>query len=432
MLKFAIPNGDSLCLSRLLESVEGSSSDFAEGASTVSEAIKMLGVDACLSLNVAGYDLDNGGIQFSLLASAKVFDEADVDWTSFFDSIDNSWFQNFLLLSGSASEAMADEIFDEILNVFGIAEPLTHSFDVGSAVLSLTLSPTPSFVAESGLFQLGSYATGQSILGTMNPTMSPSIAVSTASPSIAVSTASPSVSASSSEFPTSSPTEHIGSTVVFFGVDVTLAGISSEDFDDAAQKAFQQVTANALTGDVSAQAIVIDSHSSSGILVSSRSLRSLSTALLVSFTVENVMETTDFNDPLVMGSTYQQDIEEAFADPATATEWTVSSESFGSSTISSSTIVAFSAPTYTTPISVVIVTTSAPTNAPLKRSNGGAETSETAMIAGVVAGTVVAVALLMIGAAYYRSHIRRQKVAEESIASTPNIVVVRPFELSSA
>lgn len=144
------------------------------------------------------------------------------------------------------------------------------------------------------------------------------------------------------------------------------------------------------------------------------------------------MEMTDFNDPLVMGSTYQQDIEEAFADPATATEWAATSESFGSSTISSSTIVAFSAPTYTTPISVVIVTTSAPTNAPLKRSNGSTQTSETAMIAGIVAGTVVAVALLMIGAVYYRSHIRRQKAAEESVASTPNIAVVSPFELSSA
>jgi hypothetical protein len=70
-----------------------------------------------------------------------------------------------------------------------------------------------------------------------------------------------------SEFPTFTPTETtVVSTIVSFGADVTPAGISSENFDEAAQKAFQQVTADALTGDVSPQSILTTSHvSSSGI-----------------------------------------------------------------------------------------------------------------------------------------------------------------------
>lgn len=72
MIQFAVPSGGSLCLSTLLASIEESFSDVAEGAYTVSEAIKMLGVDACISMDVVDYDLDNGGIKFSLLASAKL------------------------------------------------------------------------------------------------------------------------------------------------------------------------------------------------------------------------------------------------------------------------------------------------------------------------------------------------------------------------
>jgi hypothetical protein len=477
MLKFSIPDGDSLCLSRLLELIDESFSDLTEGAKTVSEAIAMLGVDACISPDVVSSDLENGGIQFSLLASAKAFDDADVDWTSFFDSIENSWFQKFLLLSGSASETMADEIFNEILNVIGITEPLACSFDVGSKVLSLfnnggnarQLSSTPAFVAESGVFQLGSYATGTSIIDTMSPTASPTTsptaspttspsasqstmsptASPTTSPSASQSTMSPTASPTTSpesEFPTFTPTETtVVSTIVSFGADVTLAGISSEDFDEAAQKAFQQVTADALTGDVSPQSILITSHvSSSGI--SKRLLRSLSSSLLVSFTVENVMETTDFNDPMVMGSTYQQDIEDAFADPATAIEWAVTSESLGSSTISSSTIVTFSAPTYTTPISVVVVTTPEPTNAPSLKpeaaprgSNGDTKASDDAMIYGII-GAVVAVVLLVIGAtAYHILSTRRQKAAVEepavSLQNAKAVVIENPlsgFEMRSS
>lgn len=217
MIKLNTGSVNEICLSSLVEKVADGSTDFASAAESVSQMITMLGVDACISANIVETETVGGGVKFTLTSEVKAFDDVDVDWTSFFDSVDNKAFQTFLLLSGAASEDMADQVFDELLNTLGIDGKISHSFDIGQQLVSLLSSTseystasTLRFVDSSGSFQLGTYAVSG---GSINPTPAPTVRPTPSTPKPTLyptnaPSASPTVAPSSQPVanPTSSPT----------------------------------------------------------------------------------------------------------------------------------------------------------------------------------------------------------------------------------
>jgi hypothetical protein len=165
MFKLNVGIENRLCLTTLIDSLTEASgddeaSDITKAAEAVAAIVDMLGMEACIEIDVQATEVVNGGMKLSLLSSFTAFDASAIDWTVFFDTIDNSYFQTFLLLSGSASSDMADKIFSEILTSLSIPDDVTYDYDIGHALYSLSTHAGDDvpFIDSNGVFLLGSYA----------------------------------------------------------------------------------------------------------------------------------------------------------------------------------------------------------------------------------------------------------------------------------
>lgn len=175
MYKLNVGLVNEICLTNLIaDLIESPSlqSDIKAAAEKAASLINMFGIEGCFNLAVKEVNKDEGssGIKLGFTSNFTTFDASAVDWSVLFDSIENSAFQNFLLLSGSASKEMADSVFLELLSLMGISEKVEYTFDVGVELNRLFNSFSGSRRASEintnfvdpndGSILLGSYAIG--------------------------------------------------------------------------------------------------------------------------------------------------------------------------------------------------------------------------------------------------------------------------------
>jgi hypothetical protein len=131
MYKLNLPS-NKMCLKDLLDYVQNIpdvNSDMVSAAQSIQEFIDMLAMEACITIVPDAFDTENYGISFNIVSDLEAFVASKIDWSKFFDSIENPTFQGFLLLSGAASEDMASSTFDEILKLLGLpTEGITYFF----------------------------------------------------------------------------------------------------------------------------------------------------------------------------------------------------------------------------------------------------------------------------------------------------------------
>ena len=190
------PGGD-VCLSSLISyltkdsSDYDSSSDIKDAAEKVSELINLLGMDACLQVNIASVDIAKGGLIFQAILNATAFDASKIDWSEYLgQQTSNPYMEAFVTLSGTSTSDAVDSIFQKMLKILHIPSTIEMSKNFGHFASSLlypklasgskrraATSSVPSFIDSNGNFLLGSSATGKSLVvaPTAAPTVAPSV-----------------------------------------------------------------------------------------------------------------------------------------------------------------------------------------------------------------------------------------------------------------
>ena len=211
--------GGQVCLSSLTtvlamdSSDNNSCSDITLAAQQVSKLIGLLGMDACLTINIASVDAAKGGLIFQAMLNTIAFDATKIDWSEYLgQKTSNPFMQDFTTLSGTSTSNAVSSIFQNMLKILHIPSKIEMDKNFGSFASSLLYpkkqatgisrrraasASVPSFIDSNGNFLLGSSATGQTTPGT--PSTMPTKIVSSVP-------LSPSPSANPSKGPTAGPT----------------------------------------------------------------------------------------------------------------------------------------------------------------------------------------------------------------------------------
>ena len=231
LAEVVVSPGGEVCLSSLIAYLSDDSSDYDScsdiklAAQKVSKIIDLLGMDACLQINIASVDVAKGGLIFQAILNATAFDASKVDWSEYLgQETSNPYMEAFVTLSGTSTADAVSSIFQKMLKILHIPSTIEMSKNFGRFASTLLYPKqtkssrrlaSPSFIDSNGNFLLGSSATGQSldVAPTTVPTVSPSEAplISTITPTLVpsnVPTFTPSLmpSTNPSKNPTISPT----------------------------------------------------------------------------------------------------------------------------------------------------------------------------------------------------------------------------------
>lgn len=344
MMKVNTGSTNRMCLRDLLDLIDNDSSsgssDLEKAARNIESLLDILGVQACLNIELSAIDLVNIGAEVQMSLDVDTFKKEKIDWASLFNSIENSYFQSFLLLSGSATESMAADVFDELLKMLDVEGGVSVSFDLGEALLA-SLPPSTrkleghdgdigvkgsslTFLSDEGKFLLGSAAVPPAPMSPIPPS-----AVPTALPTAASDTAMPTA-------------VYDTNTVVTFSTLAPLVGIVAADMDLPAQEAFLSVTASSMEGVEVGDLVITDMVTASS--ESARRLSGTNSAVDITFTTRATLDGSGYSTAVELAEGLEAELATAFADPNTATEFTTMSEDLGSITVTSNTVVDFNPP----------------------------------------------------------------------------------------
>jgi hypothetical protein len=308
--------------------------------------------------------------------------------------------------------------------------PTASPTSMPTAVPTLAPTATPTYTptAAPSSTPTASPTSMPTAVPTLAPTATPTY-TPTAAPSSAPTFAPTSTP---TRTPTLAPTPYTPlQTVITYDTTEVLEGVTAADFDQAARDAFLQVSADSMQG-VSVDDLTfisvsnVDNSLNLGIGNSNlrQSSRRLASGASFTFGIKVILEQfgSTYADPDALVGDLESQLATAYADPATSQTWVDLSVAKGSATVTSSTTVTLTTPSFSEP-QVTKVKTGAPTMAPTsgagnRGGSGGDDDSatQTLTIALAVSGAVILIAAVAI-AVFFKHRFMSEKAPDDVVIS---------------